>query len=469
MSDIGFMHSIDLARSTPFRFALAITAVFVLAYVAVGILAFRALNANLDDRVAQGVELTASGFADHFGRGDRGVFVAAIDARTASEDPDDVLFWLGTLGGRRLAGTNLVSPLSLVSGDARGEGLMPGLDDNYRVAVRDVGELRLIVAASYEDAEEVSAAVLRTFVRATVLVVILACGVAAVFAWRGQRRIDAIAATLRAVSEGDMAARVPVTGGMGDIDRLSAGINSALMQLETTVAGIRQISTDIAHDLRTPINRLGILLERIRRAAIDSSELQEPLQLAERELSGIVETFDALLRIARIEAGARNAHFEAIALDELAASLYETYVPIAEGAGQILDFHASPAGDSQVVGERKLLTQLLVNLIENAIRHCPPGTAIKIVIDTDPHKVSMSVTDNGPGIPDAEMDEVLRRFYRLEKSRHEPGSGLGLAMVKAISDLHGAELQLENAMPGLAATVVFKRQPGDWKSAETFS
>lgn len=452
------MRLVDFPRSTPFRFALAITVVFVMAYVAVGILVLRAVDSNLNDRVIQAVELTAGGITERFGRGDRNAFIGAVEERTVVENPDDVLYWLGTLDGRRLAGTALLSPGSLQSGDASGGDLAPGLEDNYRVAVRDVGGLRLVVAASYEDAEEIRATVMATFVRAAVLVVILACGAAGILAWRGQNRIDAIASTLHAVSRGDMAARVPTTGAGDDIDRLSGGINSALTRLEATVAGIRQIGTDIAHDLRTPINRLGILLERIRQAANGSSEVQEALEAAASEMRGIVQTFDALLRIAQIEAGARKAHFVTVALDEIAASLYETYLPIAEDGGQNLGLSGSPTGGAEVYGDRALLTQLLANLIENSIRHCPPDTDVQVRIDADPHKISMSVTDNGPGIPDAELDQVLHRFYRLEKSRHTSGSGLGLAMVKAISDLHGAELKLEDAMPGLRVTIEFQQR-----------
>lgn len=434
---------------------MALTAAFLAAYAVAGFVAFRTINADLEKRVVQAVELTAESFEDRYELAGREALIAAVEARAATLDSEDEVLWLGTPDGRRLAGIALPAPASLVSGDVMGAVIAGDRDDRYRVAVRDLGKLRLIAALSYEEADEIGTGVLAAFGWVTGFIVVLSLVSAAILARRGQRRLDAIAATLRAVSLGTMSARVPVTGGGDDLDRLSSGINEAIEQLEGTVDGIRQVSTDIAHDLRTPINRLAILLERARDAAEGNPDMESRIDAASRQASGITATFDALLRIAQIEAGARKARFAPLSLPEIAAVLYDAYAPVAEEKGQRLVLGPAPKVAAPVHGDRDLLTQLFANLIENAIRHAPRGVTIRIDTGAGLQGVWMSVADNGPGIPEAERQKVLKRFYRLDKSRHTPGSGLGLALVRAIADLHGAVLGLDDNEPGLMARLTF--------------
>lgn len=449
------MHLTNYARSTPFQLALALTATFFFAFVIAGAFVFFAVDENLDERIAQAAEMTASGFEDRYASVDVADFIAAVEARTAAADSDDEMLWLGNTAGEKFAGVNLTAPLVLEPGDVFGGVLRPGLDDQFRVAIRDIGELRLIAAVSYEDADEVRSEVLLAFGWATLFVVLVASTAAALLARRGQKRIEEISKTLRAVSLGTMSARVPVTSSKDDLERLALNINEALSRLQTTVDGIRQVSMSIAHDLRTPINRLGILLEQLPLAKDVSFEARR--DEAQNEIRTISQTFDSLLRIAKMESGVANKNFDVVDLSGIAKDLFETYQLVAEEEGQSLLYAPGSHGSIKVQGDRVLLFQLFSNLVENAIRHCPQATTIQIDTGVKGNTPWMSVGDNGPGIPIDEQDNVLRAFYRLDESRYTPGSGLGLALVKSICHLHGVVLLLKDNEPGLLACVEFKK------------
>ncbi|MGO4835395.1 sensor histidine kinase, partial [Rhizobiaceae sp. 2RAB30] len=216
----------------------------------------------------------------------------------------------------------------------------------------------------------------------------------------------------------------------------------------------RQVSADIAHDLKTPLNRLKLIVE----AAIDKQEKGIPVDAdlveARAESDQINATFDALLRIAQIESGARRSRFVTQDLGGIMSAITEAFGEVAADEGLKLEYRNDAAG-AWIVGDRELLLQLFANLVENSLRHCPKGTAIHIWLEEAGGNVVAGVRDNGPGIPESERENVLRRLYRLDKSRTTPGTGLGLSLVKAIADLHGAVLRLDDAGPGLSISLAF--------------
>ncbi len=218
------------------------------------------------------------------------------------------------------------------------------------------------------------------------------------------------------------------------------------------------MSSDIAHDLRTPLNRLRINLLEAAQKLASGENPEDDLTAALAQGETIDQTFTALLRIAQIEAGARREKFAPVDLAALVADVADVYANVAEDAGSSLAWETH--GPMWVMGDRELLTQTFANLIENAIRHCPPGTAIALAVQAEGEHVTASISDTGPGIPVAERDKVLRRLYRLEKSRTTEGTGLGLALVKAVTDLHGAKLILTDAAPGLRVIMQFVRIHG---------
>jgi signal transduction histidine kinase len=244
---------------------------------------------------------------------------------------------------------------------------------------------------------------------------------------------------------------VPVRGSRDDLDRLTLTLNRMLDRNAALMESLKQVSSDVAHDLRTPLTRLR---QRLEAGLAAPAERAQALEGALADLDSILETFAALLRIAQIEGGARRAAFRECDLSGIAATVVEAFAPSAEDQKQSLALTA-PAPVS-VDGDRELLTQMLVNLVENALRHAGAGTRIVVATarEADGGAV-LSVTDDGPGVPEAERRRVFDRFYRLERSRTTPGSGLGLAMAAAAAKLHGADIELRDAAPGLEARVRF--------------
>jgi len=272
-----------------------------------------------------------------------------------------------------------------------------------------------------------------------------------------QKRIAKMESVLGAVASGQLQARIPRSRSGDDLDHVAALINATLDRLHALVGNLRQVSTDIAHDLRTPIARMRQKLEIIQTSQSDLAMYQSAVDEALLEIDGISETFDALLRISEIEARARRSKFADVELNSLLVNIVDALEAVAEEQGQQL---TGPAGDTPVTvqGDRKLLNQLFINLIENAIMHCPSGAQIHVELTDGGGRVDVKVRDTGAGIPPEERDKVFRRLYRLEKSRSTKGSGLGLSLVLAIAELHGAKVSLADNNPGLVVNVSFPQQ-----------
>jgi signal transduction histidine kinase len=216
---------------------------------------------------------------------------------------------------------------------------------------------------------------------------------------------------------------------------------------------LRQVSNDVAHDLRTPLSRLRQDLEEAQKRELTAPELKRVIEGAVAEADVLLETFSALLRIAQIEAGIRRSAFRAVDLSDVLRTVAEAYLPAVEESGRAL--RTEIADGVQVDGDRGLLSQLLVNLVENALRHTPAGTTITLRLSRQPAGALAEVADTGTGIPADERAKVFRRFYRLERSRTTPGSGLGLSTVAAIVELHHAAIELLDNAPGLRVVIRF--------------
>ncbi|WP_038091071.1 sensor histidine kinase [Acidihalobacter prosperus] len=267
------------------------------------------------------------------------------------------------------------------------------------------------------------------------------------------RRVEAINRVAGDIVAGDLARRMPVRGTEDEFDTLATHLNRMLARIQELMEGMRQVSNDIAHDLRTPLGRLRLTLETARRDAGSVADYRLAVDHALEQTDQILETFAALLRIAQIESGARRSRFQRVDLSAVLDTVLDAYLPVAEDAGHIL--HARIPPGIHVRGDRELLVQAFANLIENALRHTPAGSRIDLALETGPQGVTATVADDGPGIPAEALDKVTGRFYRLESSRSTPGSGLGLSLVAAIAALHEAELRLADNAPGLRATLQF--------------
>jgi signal transduction histidine kinase len=218
------------------------------------------------------------------------------------------------------------------------------------------------------------------------------------------------------------------------------------------------VGTSIAHDLRTPLGHLRQKLEAMREGSVTPERREVLLDEALRQLDASLETFSSLLRIAEVESGSRRGGFETVCLSDILASLVEVYQPVAEDNGQRLSANIHPS--LQMRGERGLLTQLFANLVENALRHSGPGSAIHLGLDVSDEGFAATVSDTGPGIDAAEYENVFKPFYRLDASRTRQGSGLGMSLVAAIASLHGLSLSLGDNRPGLKVTVKGATQTG---------
>jgi signal transduction histidine kinase len=267
------------------------------------------------------------------------------------------------------------------------------------------------------------------------------------------RRVAAITEAGRDIMRGNLSRRIALRGTDDEFDRLSANLNEMLDRIQMLMEGLRQVSNDIAHDLRTPLARLRQGLEGARAKASDVAEYRLAVDKAIAETDEILDTFGALLRIAQIEAGTRRAAFTAVDLSAVLQTIVETYAAVAEDHQH--DLASRIAAGITVPGDRQLLIQMLANLVENALRHTPAGARIEVALDATPGGAVCTVADDGPGIPERDRQKVFQRFYRLDASRATPGSGLGLSLVAAVAQLHRIVVEIADNRPGSRVTLRF--------------
>jgi signal transduction histidine kinase len=274
------------------------------------------------------------------------------------------------------------------------------------------------------------------------------------------RRTDAMARACREIMQGDLKLRIPVRGTRDELDRLAEAINAMLARISALMENLSQVSNDIAHDLRTPVTHLRNRLERARADSRSAEDYAQALEAAIAKADEILGLFTALLRIAQIEGGERRAAFALLEVGALLAQMRELFEPVAEETEHGLQLAVE---DRAIIrGDRQLLVQLFSNLIENAIVHTPPGTRIVLSLAREEGRAVVRVSDNGPGVPREEHDRLFRRLYRREASRSQPGYGLGLALVSAIAELHGATVRLvDGTRPGLTVEIAFPLSSDD--------
>ena len=316
---------------------------------------------------------------------------------------------------------------------------------------RRVGELTLVVGEGMDIVEDSREALISGLLWSLAFVLLAGLAGAVMIAWRVDRRLGRTEVALTAYASGQMSRRLPITGSGDELDRVAISVNAVLDRLAALMETTRQITIDAAHDLKTPMTRL---LHRLAEAeGSPATEAKAVLHSAAADAKQIITTFDALLRIAEIEAGARRARFDLVDLSDVVETVADAYGPEAEQAGQGLETKIGP--ELYITGDRELLTQAFADLVENAIRHAGKGATICLMAMRHAATVEAMVSDTGPGVPEADRERVLARFVRLEASRSTPGTGLGLTLVKAIADLHNARLELSNNDPGLRVTLTF--------------
>jgi signal transduction histidine kinase len=352
------------------------------------------------------------------------------------------------------------------------------LDENdnadHRALVR-VTELpngfRLLIGRDLEERRRLFGIVAKAAQWSILVVVVLGIGGGIFVARRVLRRIDAMTGTTRRIMAGDLSGRLPVGRSGDELDRLAENLNAMLERIEALMTGLKEVSDNIAHDLKTPLTRLRNRAEEALASSGSEVEYRAALERTIEESDGLIRTFNALLMIARAESGQARGNMDDFNAAEVAKGIQELYEPLAEDDGMTLRVKTAPAA---LYGNRELISQALANLVENAIKYGKPTPALQplgadavagareILIEArrDGDSVLLSVSDHGPGIPESDRKHAIERFVRLETSRTLPGSGLGLSLASAVATLHGGELRLADSHPGLVATLAIPALAG---------
>ncbi|MGR5227262.1 ATP-binding protein [Photobacterium damselae] len=299
------------------------------------------------------------------------------------------------------------------------------------------------------------------FTLSGLLVILLSSAIVAYMSKQNQEKIDCIERVLKSAAEGNLSARTAVFRQDNDLDRIGCSVDDMLSQLQNVVAAMSDISTNIAHELKTPITRLQYHLHILgeilgQKNTIDDRSVSEQLALATKESTRLAETFDALLRISQIESGQRRQRFESVDIVDVVNTIAEIYVDVADDAGMFLNI-CTPQLPLVIQGDCELLLQQLANLVENALRYCPKGSELSLICRGESKQIMIEMKDNGPGIPEQEKERVFERLYRINKARNDGGLGIGLSLVKAIAELHRGNVMLFNCYPGLEVVISYPK------------
>ena len=317
---------------------------------------------------------------------------------------------------------------------------------------------RLVVIADQEAIEAIGETLAMQFLIAFGVMILMGVGGGVLLTRFLHRRLQSINQTAEAIIGGDMSQRIPIRGSQGEFDRLSQTLNRMLNRIESLMGNLRQVSGDIAHDLRSPLTRLRQKLEGALSETVGDGERRTAIDEALLQTDNMLDIFAALLGISEIEGGHVRSTFKNIQLDQIVAEVCDAYLPSAQDAGYHMQCDAVSA--SHILGNRHLIVQMMTNLLDNCLRHTAAGSEINVQVHNEGGAAVLCVADNGPGIPAEHRDEMLRRFARMEKSRTTPGNGLGLSLVSAIAEAHNANMKLTDNEPGLKVTITFSAMTG---------
>ena len=456
-----------LLRTTVFKLTLVYLAIFVL--FAASLLAYFALNTRrlITEQITTTVDGEISGLSEQYAQGGIRRLVIVVDLR--SRRPGSSLYLVTTPTGEGLAGNVgslepgvLDNPGWLETNYRR---LEAPEGSNHRALVRVVqlpGGFHLLVGRDLEERERLFGIIANAGQWSLALVIVLGLFGGFFVSRRVLKRIDAMTDTAQTIMSGDLAGRLPVAGTGDELDRLAEHLNAMLERIEALMRGLKEVSDNIAHDLKTPLTRLRNRCEQALRSPTGDTGYRSALESTIAESDDLIRTFDALLMIARAESGHARDNMTEFDAAEIVRDVGELYEPVADEKGIALTVDATAA--APVRGNRELVSQALANLVDNAIKYAGPsskanGEPAQIVLSAgnDGDRIAISVADRGPGIAEADRGRVVDRFVRLEQSRSEPGSGLGLSLAAAVARLHGGELKLEDNHPGLRSTIALPR------------
>ena len=441
-------HFRRIIGSTPVRQAFGILGLVSVVMLLTLLVAYVGLRKSMEDTMDANAEQQIAGF-DAAGNASTLLTLVAAEARVV--DPATrVLVYLAPDG--RSSG----NALARVTGD--GVEILPRSDDQllsadgyFTRAIPRFGGV-LVVAESRQSLEQLRDTFVAIIMFSLGPSILITVGIGYVVATRTRARVEGIEATLAALTQGDLTARITEPRKYeDDLKRIAVRVNKMAAAQEASVEALRQVSADIAHDLKGPLQRVSVMLHDLRDKMDDDDPRAAIVEGAEDEAERAVAVFRSLLHIAQIEAGGPKTYFAAVDLVALTRKIGDLYQPTAEETGHslVIDIEANQLW---IQGDEALLGQMIANLLDNVLRHTPAGTTMRLILKQGPELI---VEDNGPGVPAQDRDHVLKRLYRLERSRTTPGNGLGLSLVSAVADLHDATLTLEDATPGLRVAIRF--------------
>lgn len=450
-----------LIRTTAFKLIAAYLLVF--AVFAGSVIAYLGWHTQrlVTRQATEAIEKDTRFLQAQFERG--GVSRLAQVVTRRARAPDAGLLLLTTYSGDALAGNVLNLPLNFLDKEGWREIDYVRSEDSVGPPSRALvhvlllpGEFRLLVGRDVVEREELRQIIIGPALWGLALLVLLGVAGGLFVTRRVLKRIDQMTAISDAILAGDLSGRLVVAGTGDEFDRLALSLNTMLGRIETLMAGLKEVSDNIAHDLKTPLTRLRNRAEDALRTAQGDDQWRTATEQTIEESDALIRTFDALLMIARAEAGQASASMVRFDLAETAASVAELYEPVADEAG--LDVVADIPGPLPIVGVRELFAQALSNLMDNAIKYSAPDAPgargeIRLTAMRADGQARIVVADRGPGIAEADRPRVLERFVRLEASRTRPGFGLGLSLVAAVVHLHGGTVALESNDPGLRIVI----------------
>lgn len=458
-----------LLRTTAFKLTLAYLVIF--AIFAAFLLAYFALNTRrlITEQITQTVDAEITGLSEQYNQGGIRRLVTVVENR--SRRPGSSLYLVTTFNGEGLAGNVGSLPSGLLNNTGWTETVYRRLDEaegaEHQALVRVFqlpGGFRLLVGRDLDERERLYDIVIAAGRWSIAIVVVLGLAGGFFVARRVLKRVDAMSETTRTIMDGDLSERLPVSGSGDELDRLASNLNAMLERIEALMHGLKEVSDNIAHDLKTPLTRLRNRCEEALRGARGESEYRDALEATIEESERLITTFNALLMIARAESGQARDNMGDLDAAEIVRGVVELYEPFAEEKGIVLEVVApSPV---PMRGNRELISQALANLVDNAIKYAAPAARatpdegvgrILVKAVSENESVEITVSDKGQGIPESMRSRVVERFIRLEQNRSVPGSGLGLSLASAVARLHGGELALEDNQPGLKVIISLPR------------
>lgn len=440
----------DWRRSAAYRIAFTCSAAFALAVTLLGGLVYfaahRAFRAQQDMALA---EASAALVQDYRQQG-LAVLAGTIRRRSATNGVVTFGYALFDAAGRRVAGDFELALPPVGYSDAVFRDPVEGPDSARVLMTRLDRDHLIVVGIDSQALERIDRVILSLFAGAFVLVLLVGGAGAVLLGNYLRRRLERISGTAQAIMEGDMRRRVPVSPRGDEFDRLGQVLNLMLERIAGLLDNLRQVSADVAHDLRTPLARLRGGLEAAL-AQPDAAVREAAIRDAVRQSDALLALFGGILRIVEVDAGDIRQSFVAVDLSMLAEDLIDSYAPAIIDKGRHLSGDIAPG--VVVAGDRELIAQAAVNLLDNAQAHTPPGTAIRLSLRAEDGFALLDVTDDGPGVPEADRVRIVERFVRLDPSRSARGHGLGLNLVDAIARAHGGAIEIADAAPGLRAVL----------------